>query len=318
LHCFPYGLIKASSNEGDIVADFFCGSGTTLAVAEKLGRRWIGCDLSRWAIHITRKRLLGIQEGKPFEVLNLGKYERKYWQTVTFGGQKERQQLAIFDYLKFILKLYGAEPISGMEHLHGKKGKAAIHIGAVDAPVTIDEINACIDECVAIRQKELYVLGWEWEMGLYELITEAAKGRDVRLVLLNIPREVMEQRAIDKGDIYFFELAYLEVDINMDKERKVTVNLRDFVIPNTELVPDEIREKIKRWSDYIDYWAVDWDFQNDTFMQGWVDYRTRYSRSLSLETDPHTYEKPGKYTIMVKVVDIFGNDTSQTFEIEVK
>ena len=82
-------IIKASSNEGDLVADFFCGSGTTLAVAEKLGRRWIGCDLGRFAIHTTRKRLLGIEGCKPFEILNLGKYERQYWQGVTFGEQRQ-------------------------------------------------------------------------------------------------------------------------------------------------------------------------------------------------------------------------------------
>jgi adenine specific DNA methylase Mod len=113
-------------------------------------------------------------------------------------------------------------------------------------------------------------------------------------------------------------LAYLEVDIKQEKGRKIVVSLKDFVIPNTELIPEEIRSKIKKWSDYIDYWAVDWDFQNDTFMNGWVTYRTRKDRTLSLKSDVHTYEKPGKYMVMIKVVDIFGNDTSQAFEVEVK
>lgn len=205
-----------------------------------------------------------------------------------------------------------------MEHLHGKKGNAVVHVGAVDAPVTIDEINACLDECEAIKQKELHILGWEWEMGLYEIITESAKGRGIKLLLLQIPREVMEQQAVDKGDVRFFELAYLEVKIKTEKGRKATVELRDFVIPNTELIPREVRDKVKKWSDFIDYWAVDWDFRNDTFMQGWVDYRTRKKRNLALQSDPHIYEKPGKYTIMVKVVDIFGNDTSQLFEVTVR
>ena len=108
------------------------------------------------------------------------------------------------------------------------------------------------------------------------------------------------------------------MDIKQEKGRKVIVALKDFVIPNTELIPEEIRSKIKKWSDYIDYWAIDWDFQNDTFMNGWVTYRTRKDRTLAPKSDPHTYEKAGKYTIMVKVVDIFGNDTSQAFEVEVK
>ena len=312
-------ILNAFSSPEALVADIFCGSGTTLAVAEKLGRRWIGCDLSKWAIHVTRKRLLDIENCKPFEVLNLGKYERKYWQGITFLDRKKPdQQLAIYQYLTFILKLYGAEPLVGMQHLHGKKSKAVVHVGAVDAPVTIDEINSCLDECVAIQQKELHILGWEWEMGLYDLMTDAAKGRGVKLVLLNIPREVMEQQAVEKGDIQFFELAFLEVDIKQEKGRKIVVSLKDFVIPNTELVPEEIRSKIKKWSDYIDYWAIDWDFQNDTFMNGWVTYRTRKDRTLALKSDAHSYEKPGKYTVMVKVVDIFGNDTSQAFEVEVK
>jgi DNA modification methylase len=130
-------IVNWLSKPGDLVADFFCGSGTTGAVAEKLGRRWIMCDLSRWAIHVTRKRLLGIEGCKPFEVLNLGKYERKYWQGVTFGeGQKEKvkrqngdQQWAIFQYIAFILKLYCAEPLAGMQHLHGKKGKLSFTLG---------------------------------------------------------------------------------------------------------------------------------------------------------------------------------------------
>jgi hypothetical protein len=258
-------IIKASSNEGDLVADFFCGSSTTLAAAEKLGRRWIGCDLGRWAVHVTRKRLLGIENCKPFEILNLGKYERQYWQGVTFGENgKSVTEQSLYEYLAFILKLYGAQPLPGLTHLHGKQGKAMIHIGAVDAPVTIDEINAAVAECVQLKQTELHVLGWEWEMGLYDLMVAEAKRQGVKLLLLQIPREVMEQQAVDKGDIQFFELAYLEVKIETPKKHTVTVTLADFVIPNTELIPEEVRTKVKKWSDYIDYWAVDWHFQNDT------------------------------------------------------
>jgi len=324
-------VVEAASNPGDLVADFFCGSGTTLAVAEKLGRRWIGCDLGRWAIHVTRKRLLGIENCRPFEVLNLGKYERQYWQGVTFGGDEKKDKTvveqALYEYLAFILRLYGAQPVPGLTHLHGKKGKAMVHIGAVDAPVTIDEISLAIEECARLKQPELHVLGWEWEMGLagpnneYRkggLMQEEARKKGVKLVLLQIPREVMEQQAAAKGDVRFFELAYLDVKIEKPKKLAVQVALKDFVIPNTELIPEDVRAKIRKWSDYIDYWAVDWDFQNDTFMQGWVAYRTRKERKLPLESDPHTYEKPGTYRVLVKVIDIFGNDTSQAHTVEVK
>ncbi len=312
-------IVRGHSCEGDLIADFFCGSGTTLAVAEKLGRRWIGCDLGRWGIHVTRKRLQGIESCKPFEVLNLGKYERQYWQGVTFGEKENKPitEQALYEYLAFILKLYGSHPVAGMAHLHGKKGKAMIHIGAVDAPVTIGEIDAAVNECLKLRQTELHVLGWEWEMGLYDLMVDAARKKGVKLLLLQIPREVMEQQAAAKGDVRFFELAYLEAEIGQKKKLTAEVALQDFVIPNTELIPDEVRSKVKKWSDYIDYWAVDWDFRSDTFMQGWVAYRTRKQRALTLVSDPHTYRRPGKYRVLVKVIDIFGNDTSQAYDIEV-
>ena len=312
-------ILLASSCKGDLVADFFCGSGTTLAVAEKLGRRWIGCDLGRWGIHITRKRLLGIENCKPFEVMNLGKYERQYWQVVTFSDQSNRSttERALYEYLTFILKLYDAQPVSGMAHLHGKKGKTMVHIGSVDAPVTFNEIDNAVEECVKLNQIELHVLGWEWEMGLQDLVVSVARNKGVKLSLLQIPREVMEKQAIDKGDIRFFELAYLKATVKHTEKLSVKISLRNFVIPNSELIPDEVRDKVTKWSDYIDYWAVDWDFQNDTFMQGWVAYRTRRDRTLTLVSDSHTYEKPGGYRALVKVIDIFGNDTSQVLNIEI-
>lgn len=233
----------------------------------------------------------------------------------------------MYEYLAFMLRLYGAQPVAGMTHLHGKRGRAMVHIGAVDAPVTIEEITLAIDECVRLKQQELHVVGWEWEMGLaganneYRkggLMQEEAKKKGLKLLMLQIPREVMEQQAVDKGDIQFFELAYLEVEIKRPKKLTAQVTLTDFVIPNTELIPEDVRSKVQKWSDYIDYWAVDWDFRDDTFMQGWVAYRTRQDRCLPLTTDPHTYEKPGKYRVLIKVIDIFGNDTSQAHNVEVK
>lgn len=321
-------IILASSNLGDLVADFFCGSGTTLAVAEKLGRRWIGCDLSRYAIHITRKRLLEIENSKdlenegskyskkarPFEILNLGKYERQLWQVKTFTNKNEKQ--ALFEYLAFILKLYGAEPISGFTHIHGKKSNALVYVGAVDSPVTIQEVVDAIKECKSQAQTELHILGWEWEMGLNDAIQEIAKREGIRLKLRIIPMDVLDQEAVRRGDIQFFELAHFKVDITR-KGKQIEVELKDFVIPHTDLIPNEVREKIKKWSDWIDYWAVDFDFKNDTFNNGWTSYRTKKDRKLSLKAT-HTYERAGKYKIFVKVIDIFGIDTSQVFEVEVR
>lgn len=314
----PEGLLKRimewASRPSDLVADFFCGSGTTLAVAEKTGRRWIGCDLGRYAIHVTRKRLLDIEGCKPFEILNLGKYERQYWQGVTFG---EKGEQALYEYLAFVLKLYAAEPLTGLEYIHGKKGTALVHIGAVDAPVTIDEVYSAVDECMSLKASELHVLGWEWEMGLNDLVVGEAAKRGVKLVLRQIPREAMEAEAVRKGDVRFFELAYVQMEAKLDGPRTYRIELQDFVLPNTELIPEDVREKITKWSDYIDYWSIDWDFQNDTFMQGWVAYRTRKERKLPLASDAHTYAEPGTYRVLVKVIDIFGNDTTQALDIEV-
>lgn len=148
---------------------------------------------------------------------------------------------------------------------------------------------------------------------------EGAKKKGVKLLLLQNPREVMEEQAAAKCDVRFFELAYFEAKIHRPEKLTVQIELTDFASPNmNETIAEEIRAKMTRWSDYIDYWAVDWDFRNDTFMQGWVAYRTRKDRKLLLKSDPHTYEKPGRYRILVKVIDIFGNATSQAFDVEVK
>lgn len=307
-------IIQASSSEGDLVADFFCGSGTAGAVAERLGRQWIMADLSRYAIHTSRKRLLGIDQCRPFVVQNLGKYERQYWQGVTFK-KRTNEQIPIYEYIQFILKLYNTEPISSMMHVHGKKGRRLVHVGAVDAPVTLSEIKEVTSEVKKAGQDSLDILGWDWEMGLHDIVEKEAKTEGINLRLFNIPRDVMDPRAVEKGDITFYELAYLEVEASKDSYGQVFVELQDFAIPNLDLVPPDVRGQIKKWSDYIDYWAVDWDWNEDTFHNIWQSYRTRQDRTLLLKTDGHLYETKGSHLIMVKVIDIFGNDTSRLVEV---
>lgn len=306
-------IIKATSNEGDLVADFFCGSGTTAAVAEKLGRRWITSDLGRYAIHTARKRFLEIEGCKPFEILNIGKYERQYWQTFNFGKKTPEQTLA--EYIGFVLKLYKAEALPGSAYIHGKKGNKLVHIGGVDAPVTFGDIQHALEETRRMKQKELVVLGWEWEMGLHDVVEQEAEKAGIKLHLLSIPREAMDKRAVDAGDIQFFELAYLETEVKKSAHG-YQVKLTDFVIPNLDLIPAEVKKLIKKWSDYIDYWSVDWDYKDDTFHNQWQSYRTKKDRSLELITDPHNYAKKGDYKVMVKVIDIFGNDTTHIIELK--
>ena len=321
-------IIEVSSNEGDLVADFFCGSGTTCSVAEKLNRRWIGADLGRYSIHTTRKRLLEIEESKsllnegkkygkkarPFEIINLGKYERQFWQVKAFGRKDEKQ--ALYEYLAFILKLYGAEPISGSNHIHGKKGNALVYIGAVDSPVTIQEVTDSLNDTKEMGLKELHILGWEWEMGLNEAIQQVSKQLGIRLKLRIIPMDAIDPQASGKKDVKFFELAYFKTNIEI-KGQKIKVKLEDFVIPHTDLVPPDVKESIKKWSDWVDYWAVDFDFRNDTFNNSWTSYRTKQDRKLKL-VSVHEYSKPGNYMVFVKIIDIFGIDTSQVYDIKIK
>jgi len=297
-------IIKASSNEGDFVADFFCGSGTTLAVAEKLGRRWIGADLSKFAIHTTRKRLLDIPNCKPFEVLNLGNYQRHKLMESGNGGKR---------YNEFICELYRAEPIEGYRFIHGKKAGRMIHVSAVDSIVTEQEIRDAAKECGEMGAKAIDILGWDFEMGLHDLVDRIGDEYGVKIKLVQIPKEALEVKSHAKEEVKFFDLNYLDVGVET-KGKTVTVRLKDFAIANPEYIPDEVREKIKKFTDLIDYWAVDFDYKNDTFHNMWQSFRTRQHPKLTTEAY-HTYENSGKYQVLAKVVDIFGNDTNKLVEV---
>jgi len=309
-------VLQFASNPGDLVLDAFVGSGTAAIAAERQKRRWIAVDLSRYSIHVTRKRLLNEPGCQPFDVLNLGKYERQYWQGITFGSGAPGQSVAIHQYLKFVLDLYKAELTAGLNHLHGQRAGRMIHVGAADAPVTLAEIRDAVDECRKIKQEKLDILGWEWEMGLHDVIEAESKRSGTSLRLVQIPREAMDRRAVDADDVHFYELAYLEVETEI-KGKETRLKLKNFVIPSPELIPDEVRQKIRKWSDFIDYWAVDFEFNDDTFHNQWQDYRTRAKRDLGLTSDWHDYKKTGRYKLLVKVFDIFGNDTTHLLEVRV-
>lgn len=320
-------IISVSSNEGDLVLDCFIGSGTTAVVSEKLNRRWIACDLSRFAIHTTRKRLLNIPGVKPFIVQNLGKYERQAWQMAEFpaNGKNhlEEQLEREAAYRKFILDLYHTTPMAGYTWLHGTKSGRMVHVAAVDAPVTQTDVKAIAREAwKAIGSGKdsptkagVDILGWEFALEVNELAKQVAAESRVDVSFKKIPREVLDKKAIEQGDVRFFELGALSVEPKM-KARELSIRLTDFVIP-TDDIPEEARKAIKHWSQLIDYWAVDWDYKNDTFHNQWQAYRTRKEPKIELETK-YEYKESGKYQIVVKVIDILGNDTTKTLEITVK
>ncbi len=312
-------IIETSSPLGGLVADVFCGSGTTLVAAEQLGRRWLGCDLGRFAVHTARKRLLGVPDVKPFMVQNLGKYERQLWQEAEFGESATARTAA---YRKFILNLYHAQPVAGYTWLHGLKQGRMVHVGTVDAPVTNGDVKQIVAEFRkaigtgkdAPRMKGVDLLGWDFAFELNEVARQDAEKAGIDLRLVRIPREVLEKRAVEQGDIRFFELAALSVG-KEQKGRKVVLTLEDFVIPLDD-VPADVQKAVTHWSQWIDYWAVDWDNKGDAFHNEWQAYRTRKSNKLALTTE-HAYEEPGEYSVVVKVIDILGNDTTKVFQVKV-
>ena len=297
-------IIKASSNEGDLVADFFCGSGTTAAVAEKLGRKWIVADLGKFAIHTTRKRLIQVQrqlkaEGKDyraFEILNLGKYERQHYIGVNPNLREAEQQKQLAEkeaaFVELILRAYRAEKTDGFNTFHGKKAGRLVAVGPVNLPVTRLFVEEVILEC---RQKHITrvdILGFEFEMGLFPNVLDEARAKGIDIAPKYIPAEVFDKRAVEKNQVVFHDVAAIEVKPHV-KKNSVAVELTDFSvfysqdsIANAEATLKDKASKIvaergqivkvskdakgivkrevvtKNWTDWIDYWSVDFDFES--------------------------------------------------------
>ncbi len=373
-------IIRASSNEGDLVADFFAGSGTTLAVAEKLGRKWIGSDLGKFAIHTTRKRMIGVQreltkagkDFRAFEILNLGKYERQLFVGINPNLREEEKQKQIAqkekDFIALIISAYKAESFDGFKTFHGKKNSRLVAIGPINLPVSRLFVDAVISEAVEKQITKVDVLAFEFEMGLFPNIQEEAKDKGIDLALKYIPRDVFDKRAIEKNQVVFHDVSYIEVK-PIVKKGMVSVELTDFsvfynqdsikeveeslkaggkklVVENGQIIKvtknkDGIVNKetlTKKWTDWIDYWAVDFNFESRkevirvkdektdkieeawtgdyVFENEWQDFRTKKKRELVLQT-PQVEVGKGKRKIAVKVVDIFGNDTMKIIEVNV-
>ncbi|MCX8519199.1 MAG: site-specific DNA-methyltransferase, partial [Methylophilaceae bacterium] len=297
-------IIKASSNEGDLVADFFCGSGTTAAVAEKLGRKWIASDLGKFAIHTTRKRLIGVQRQRKasnqpyraFEILNLGKYERQHYIGINpnLRELEKQQQLAAKEaaFLALILHAYRAEATTGYTTFHGKKAGRMVAVGPVNLPVTRLFVEEIILECRQQQISRVDILGFEFEMGLFPNALNEAKAKGIDIAPKYIPADVFDKRAVEKNQVVFHDVAFIEVK-PIVKGNTVAVQLTDFSvfysqdsIANAEsnlkdnankIVVDRgqiikvskdqqgitRREVLTRdWVDWIDYWSVDFDFEN--------------------------------------------------------
>ena len=393
-------ILRASSNTGDLVADFFCGSGTTAAVAEKLGRKWITTDLGKFGIHTTRKRMIQVQrelkaEGKPygaFEVLNLGKYQRHAYIDVShrLAGKAKEKALAAKEkeFRELILKAYKSQPLPNDEFFHGKSGNRIVVVGPVNLPVTRLFVEEVISQCRQRGVTRCDLLAFEFELGLFPAALDEAKQKGIDLVTKIIPPDVFDKRAVEAGEVEFHEVSYIEATPRTDKKdpRKLTIELSDFSVfhqqGQAKKAAEELKEgkstvicekgnlvkvskdkdgKIKKeiltkkWHDWIDYWAVDFDYEsrkeiikrakgfgdkgekdvytpedgsfvdteevwsgNYIFENEWQSFRTKKDRELELTSASHTYEKKGRYIIAVKVVDIFGNDTMTLVPINIQ
>lgn len=300
-------IIKASSNEGDLVADFFCGSGTTAAVAEKLGRKWIATDLGKFGIHTTRKRLIQVQRelkasGKPFrafEVLNLGRYERQAYLNISgrLTGKKKEQALAKKEqeFRELILKAYKAEPLPEAGFFHGKNGGRLVVVGPINLPVGRLFVEEVVTECRKRGASRVDVLAFEFEMGLFPAVLDEAKQKGIDLAPKTIPPEVFDKRAVEKGQVRFHDVAYIEVTPRFDKKDKLTlaVELTDFSVYYSQGIAQSIEAELKegksevvcesgklikiskdkrgvvtrdvltkKWTDWVDYWAVDFNYES--------------------------------------------------------
>ncbi|HUW91242.1 MAG TPA: site-specific DNA-methyltransferase [Candidatus Nanopelagicaceae bacterium] len=215
-------IILASSNKDDIVADFFCGTGTSLAVAEKLGRRWIGSDIAKQAINISRKRIFDVWNSNDLIDWNK-KYERR------------------------------------------------------SQPFKIVKNN---DYTQAINTYK-------------DFLVENIQKRDISSLI---------------QDTKFV------VNIS-ENDSKITVDLVDYFTPNLKLIKDNIKNRIKNFSDWIDSWSIDFNHHEHSFTTAWISYRTLKNRKLDLTSVPYNYEEKGKHKISIKVNDILGIETIQDYEV---
>lgn len=373
-------IIKASSNEGDIIADFFVGSGTTSGAAEKLNRKWIVSDIGKFSVHTTRKRMLSVQrsmkeEGKDyraFEILNLGKYQAQHFvkeyenlreeDAAKKSLNKEKQ------FIGLILNAYNSEPVDGFKTFHGKKAGRMVSVGPVNFPLSRKHVEEVISECLQNKISKVDVLGFEYEMGLFPTIQDEAKKQGIDLAYKQIPPEVFDKRAVAKGEVQFHDVAYIEftpiikgntlavklTDFNVsyqqgqlqqteeslkNKQSKIIVDHGQIVKVSKDANGIISQEQLtKQWTDWIDYWSVDFDFESkqeilrvpkennpDEFEQKWTgdfvfenewqSFRTKDQASLELTTSTKEMSK-NETTIAVKVVDIFGNDTMKIMKVK--
>ena len=288
---------------------------------------------------------------------------------VSLRDQEKQKQLEAKEkaFVGLILKAYKAEAVEGFHTFHGKKNGRMVAIGPVNMPVTRLFVEEVIGEC---RQKHVTradILAFEFEMGLFPNLLDEAKAKGIDLSVKHIPREVFDKRAVDKGQVVFHDVSFIEVK-PVIRKNTVAIELTDFSVFYNQDSLKAVEETLKNgankivveagkiikvskdkngittreiltksWTDWIDYWSVDYDFaskkeiirvKNETgeyeevwsgdyvFENEWQSFRTKKDRKLELTSAVKEVQK-GRRRIAVKVVDIFGNDTMKVIEVSV-
>lgn len=317
-------IIKASSNENSIVADFFGGSGTTAAVAERLGRRWITSDLGKPACMIMRKRLVD-NEAKPFLFQSVGDYQREI-----FASSREFKRIG--DLARVVLNLFGALPFPDDDapaNLGQLKEKCVLVYA--DSPNKITTAGT-LKKALSLRQsfmggwRKVIVLGWQFSFDIGRALREIDRSE---LEVLVIPPDLMDMlkskkvNLLEPSKIRFASLQYLTVkppvvrSASKADEQEITVALDNYVLLSPDTLPLDAKNKEKIQEivannplDLIEYWSIDPDYDGETFVSKWQDYREntqndsdayRVSRTARLIVSAKEHRK-----ICVKAVDVFG------------
>lgn len=328
-------IIEASSNPGDIVADFFVGSGTTAAVAERLGRRWVAADLGKPACMITRKRLID-QDAKPFLYQHIGDYQVEQMRS-TLGSR-----FRIGDLAEIVLGLFGALPLPVEENPNKNMGRiqGSKTLVLADSPNKMTGL-ATLRRAIEIRDNlmggwdKVVILGWNFSPTIGHDIE--ALGQGDRLEVLVIPPDLLDRlkkkgHKLKADEVRFSSLQYLKLGaVSRDQQgsnEALSVSIANYVLLSPEALNlDEAnREKLQKIINtdplaLIEYWSVDPDYDGEVFRSVWQDYRGNTEN----DADSHRVvttarltglpKKEGKRRVCVRVVDVFGFEAEATVEV---
>lgn len=329
-------IIKASSNEGDLVCDFFGGSGTTAAVAEKLGRRWITCDIGKPASLVMRKRFID-QEVNPFLYQSIGDYQKE-----AFHNNKKLRRVG--DLSQVVLGLFGALPFSPEQVSDRNFGyvKGTRNLVMVDSPnrlTTAATVRRAVEAKASLLGGDwdkVIVLGWNFAFDISQAI-EKYKNSNVEVLV--IPPDLLDKlskkgfkKLIADKTVRFSSLQYLvvnpvEVTVSGNGEDELDISLSNYVLLSPDNIPldDKDKENLQKVMEQdplslIEYWSIDPDYDGETFRSTWQDYRENvdndsdplhcvYSTRIAM---PHKDERK----VCVKAVDVFGFESQVILDVK--